>query len=175
MKKVVFLDRDGTINVDRGYVSLVEDWEFEDGVIQALTALQAAGFTLAIVTNQSGIGRGMYEEDAMHKLHAHMNKLLADAGVTIHALAYCPHAPEDNCECRKPQPGMAKIIERQIGAIDYANSWMVGDRPADVGFGKAIGAKTALIKSSYWNENDIKLAPDIVVSSLFEAVPEILL
>lgn len=175
MKKVIFLDRDGTINIDRGYVSLIEDWEFEDGAIDALTALQHQGFALAIVTNQSGIGRALYSESAMHKLHEHMNKLLMDAGITIHAIAYCPHAPEDNCDCRKPKSGMEKQIQKQIGAIDYANSWMVGDRPADVGFGKAIGVKTALINSRYWNENDIKLAPDIVVSSLREAVEKIVL
>lgn len=175
MKKVIFLDRDGTINVDSGYVYLVEKWQFIDHAIQALKMLQDKGFTLAIATGQSGIARGMYDEAAMHALHDHMDTLLKEQGVHIDAIAFCPHAPEDNCECRKPKPGMAKQIEEHIGPIDYANSWMIGDKLDDVGFGKTIGAKTALIKSRYWNKNDIRLSPDIVVSSLYEAAEKILL
>lgn len=175
MKKVIFLDRDGTINVDTGYVYLADEWQFTDKAIQALKMLQDKGFTLAITTGQSGIGRGMYGEQAMHALHDYMNTLLKEQGVHIDAIAFCPHIPEDNCECRKPKPGMAKQIQEQIGSIDYANSWMIGDKLDDVGFGKTIGTKTALIKSRYWNENDIKLSPDIVVSSLFEAATNILL
>lgn len=174
MKKVIFLDRDGTMNVDTGYTHLASDWQFTDRAVDALKMLQDAGFVLAIATGQSGIGRGMYDEAAMHALHADMNALLKEQEIHIDAIAFCPHIREDNCECRKPKPGMAKAIERQIGSIDYANSWMIGDKIEDVGFGKAIGVKTALIKSRYWNEEAIIQQPDFIVPSLYKAATKIL-
>lgn len=174
MKKVVFLDRDGTINIDTGYVHLVSEWQFADKAQEALKMLQDSGFTLAIATGQSGIGRGMYDESAMQLLHTHMNAVLSQSSVHIEAIAFCPHAPQDNCECRKPRPGMAKAIEQQIGSIDYVHSWMIGDKLTDVGFGKAIGAKTALIKSRYWKEGESNNSPDIIITSLYEAAIQIL-
>ncbi len=174
MKKVIFLDRDGVINVDTGYVHMVTDWQFTPQAPEALKLLQDNDFALAIVTGQSGIGRGTYDEIAMHELHRHMNTLLQETGVHIDAIAFCPHIPEDNCECRKPKPGMAREIERQIGLIDYANSLVIGDKQSDVGFGKAIGAKTVLVKSRYWEEGDITEQPDSIVESLWEASQKIL-
>lgn len=174
MKKVVFLDRDGTINVDTGYVHLVSQWQFTDRAIEALKMLQDATFTLVIPTGQSGIGRGMYDEAAMHALHKHTQTLLEEHRIHIAAIAFCPHHPDAGCQCRKPNPGMAQQIERTIGPIDYAKSWMIGDKLDDVGFGKAIGANTALIKSRYWNEDDITQQPDIIALSLYEAATQIL-
>lgn len=171
MKKVAFLDRDGTLNVDHGYVHKVEDWEFNDRAPEALKKLQDAGFALAVVTNQSGIGRGYYTVEDMKKVHEHMVQELAKHGVKIDAIAYCDHDPDAACDCRKPAPGMAKQIEEQLGDIDYANSWMIGDKEADVLFGEAIGTKTVLINSKYWG-SDMGIKPDIVVDSLYEVAGE---
>jgi D-glycero-D-manno-heptose 1,7-bisphosphate phosphatase len=173
MKKVVFLDRDGTINVDHGYVYRVSDWEFVEKAPEALKKLQDAGFKLAVVTNQSGIGRGYYALDDMHALHEHMRSELQKEGVTIDALAFCPHDPDLDCECRKPAPGMARQIEEQLGEIDYAASWTIGDKDKDIEFGKGLGTKTALIRSKYWQEDELSLKPDILVDSLFEAATAI--
>lgn len=175
MKKVVFLDRDGTINVDTGYVHLPSQWQFTNRAIDALKMLQDAGFTLAIATGQSGIGSGMYDEAAMHALHRYMQALLKEHDVHIAAIAFCPHRPDEGCHCRKPNPGMAQQIERVIGPVDYTSSWMIGDKLDDVGFGKAIGVNIALIKSRYWNEADITQQPDIIVESLYEAAEKIVL
>jgi D-glycero-D-manno-heptose 1,7-bisphosphate phosphatase len=168
MTKVIFLDRDGTINVDHGFVYKIEDWEFTDRAPEALQLLQAAGYQLAIVTNQSGIARGLYTEEDMRHVHEHMREQLAKEGVTIAAIALCPHNRDSTCDCRKPKAGMAKQIEETIGTIDYQNSWTIGDKEADMGFGKNAGTKTALIKSKYWNEGELSEQPDLIVDSLYE-------
>lgn len=173
MRRVALLDRDGTINVDTGYTHLPSEWQFTDRAPQALKMVQDAGFALAIVTGQSGIGRGMYDEATMHALHAYMRQQLAPYGVHIDAIAFCPHIPEDNCQCRKPKTGMAKMIEQQLGPIDYTNSWMIGDKVEDVGFGNAIGVHTALITSRYWKEDEIKEKPEYIVASLYDAATRI--
>ncbi len=174
-KKVVFLDRDGTLNVDHGYVNEAAMWEWIPGAIDACKKLQDAGYALAIVTNQSGIAQGLYTIDAMHELHRFMEAELEKHGVHLDAIAFCPHGREQHdCNCRKPNIGMAKQIEEKIGAIDYANSWMVGDKEADALFGKNAGTKMALIRSRYWKDGSVSARPDVVVDSLAEAADIIL-
>lgn len=131
MTKAIFLDRDGVINLDKAYVSKIEDFEFCEGVFEALTHFQNLGYLVIIVTNQSGIGRGYYTEEDFQKLTAWMRKELLHVRIKIDAVYHCPHAPEANCACRKPQSGMfLKAIEDFD--IDVKKSWMIGDKPSDI-------------------------------------------
>ncbi len=173
--KVVFLDRDGTINHDCGYVYRKEDWQFKPRAKEALHNLKAAGFKLALITNQSGIGHGLYTEADVEALHIYMQAELKKSGAELDVIAYCPHHREAGCECRKPEIGMARQIEEKIGKIDYAASWTIGDKEADLLFGKKLGTKTALIKSQYWQAEELSVQPDMIVESLDEAANKIML
>lgn len=174
-KKAILLDRDGVINVEhsQGYVSTIADWQFAPNAIEGLRLLQEHGFILSVITNQSGIAYGLYTTADMRKVHEHMLTELEKQGVTIAAIAFCPHDRESTCDCRKPQPGMAKHIEEQVGAIDYPNSWMIGDKIADQQFGHNIGVKTVLIKSPFWTPEDITAEPTLIAQSLYEAAQKI--
>jgi D-glycero-D-manno-heptose 1,7-bisphosphate phosphatase len=174
-QKVIFLDRDGVINVEhpQGYVCTIADWQLTPRVSEGLQLLQEQGFTLAVITNQSGIAYGLYTTADMRKVHEHMLTELEKKGVTIAAIAFCPHDRDSTCDCRKPQPGMAKHIEEQVGAIDYPNSWMIGDKIADQQFGHNIGTKTVLIKSSFWTPKDLTNEPTLIADSLYEAAQKI--
>lgn len=172
--KVAFLDRDGTINVDHGYVSRIEDWELTDHAAEAIILLRDAGFRIAVVTNQSGIAAKMYLESEMHILHAHMRRELAKAGAAVDAIAYCPHARDGDCKCRKPRTGMADQIAAQLNhSIDDDRSWTIGDKPSDVGFGAALGTRTAIIRSRHWSDDELEVQPTLIVESLFEAARRI--
>ncbi len=150
--KAVFLDRDGVINIDKQYVSKIEDFEFTEGIFDLLLALQEMGYLLIIVTNQSGIGRGYYTEADFHKLTAWKLSELSKRGIKIHEVYYCPHAPESDCGCRKPSPAMLLDAKERYG-IDMSASWMIGDKKSDIEAGKQAGVgKTVLIR----NQNDIK-------------------
>lgn len=166
--KVIFLDRDGTINVDHGFVYLTEAWEFCVQAPEAMKMLQEAGYTLTIITNQSGIAHGLYTEGQMQAVHEYMKQELAKTGVTITAVGVCPHGQDSMCDCRKPKIGMAQQIEKQIGPIDYAQSWTIGDKIKDLEFGKNAKTRTALIRSTYWREAELKQEPDLIVDSLYE-------
>lgn len=131
MTKAIFLDRDGVINLDKAYVSKIEDFEFCEGVFEALTHFQNLGYLLIIVTNQSGIGRGYYTEEDFQKLTAWMRKELLNVKIKIDAVYHCPHAPEANCACRKPQSGMFLRAIEDFD-IDVKQSWMIGDKPSDI-------------------------------------------
>lgn len=168
-RKAVFLDRDGTINIDHGFVRAIDQWQFTQDAPLALAQLKAAGFALVIVTNQSGIAAGLYGLKDMQRLHEHMKKLLAEAGVTIDAIAYCPHARGSACLCRKPGIGMIQQITRELGELDLSASWSIGDKLLDFEFGRQAGTKTALIRSKYWQENDLQAKPDIIIDSLAQA------
>lgn len=168
-RKVIFLDRDGPINVDSGYVHKIEDWQWQPKAIEGMKVLQAAGYVLTIVTNQSAIGHGLYSENDMHAVHAYMLDELKKAGVAIAAIAFCPHDRGSTCDCRKPGIGMIKQIEAKIGAIDYVHSWTIGDKIADLQMGKKAGTHTALLRSQYWQADKLVEQPDLVVDSLYEA------
>lgn len=143
-KKAFFLDRDGVINVDLGYVSRIDDFTFMDGIFPVLRALSAKGYALIVVTNQSGIGRGYYTAEDFRVLTVWMLKRLADEGIEIDGVYSCPHSPELNCDCRKPEPGMLLQAIREHG-IDPAVSWMVGDKPSDLAAAESAGIRNRVL------------------------------
>lgn len=144
MKKAAFLDRDGVINHDKGYVHKIEDFVLMDNVIAALRILKNLGFDLIVVTNQSGIGRGYYRLEDVEHLHAHMQELLADEGCALSDILICPHAPEDNCECRKPKPGMINTaVSRHM--LDLSASIIIGDKMTDIKAGLAGGLRRGFL------------------------------
>ncbi len=145
MTKAIFLDRDGVINEDFGYVHKIENFHFIPGVFEALRHFKSLGYKLILVTNQSGIGRGYYSEEDFKKLTQWMQKRLEKEGVRLDAIYYCPHHPDTGCDCRKPQPGMiVRAIEEQD--IDAVSSWMIGDKPSDIEAAKRAGiAHTILL------------------------------
>lgn len=163
LKRAVFLDRDGTINEESGYLFRQEDCRFIPGAVEALSQLNQAGFLVVVVTNQSGIARGYYTEDDLKQLHIYMEKEIATAGGRVDGWYYCPHHPDyssdaTRCDCRKPLPGMLQIAADELG-IDLGSSWMVGDKIADIRAGKAAGCHTALVKTGY-GEAEAASAPD---------------
>jgi histidinol-phosphate phosphatase family protein len=131
LRRYVLLDRDGTLIRDVGYPHRLEDYELLAGVAPALQRLAGAGFRLAVVTNQSGIGRGYFGFADYERFHARLLADLAAAGVAIDATFVCPHAPDAGCECRKPAPGLLWRARDELGA-DLASSWLIGDTERDV-------------------------------------------
>jgi D-glycero-D-manno-heptose 1,7-bisphosphate phosphatase len=131
VKRYVLLDRDGTLIRDVGYPNRPGDYELLDGVAPALRRLADAGWRFAIVSNQSGIGRGYFAFSDYERFHARLLADLADAGIAIDATFVCPHAPEANCECRKPAPGLLWRARDELG-VDLAASWLIGDSERDV-------------------------------------------
>lgn len=172
-RALIYLDRDGTINEDLGYVARIEQWRFLPGAVEGLQTLQQHGYRLAVVTNQSGIARGMFTEQDVHALHDFMLRELAKHDVVIDAVAICPHGPDNGCRCRKPAPGLADIVQETVDfSIDRRQSWMIGDKASDIDFGRAIGVQTAVLTSRYWTA-DSAPAADLQATSLLEAARQI--
>lgn len=144
MNKVIILDRDGTINYDKDYVHKIKDFEFIPRTFENLKRLQER-YLLFIYTNQSGIGRGYYSEEDFLILNNHMLEEFKRRGIKISEVLYCPHAPEDNCDCRKPKTGLLERVIEEYD-IDRNLSYVIGDRDCDVKFGENAGMKTLLIK-----------------------------
>ena len=141
--KALFIDRDGIINQDFGYVSSVEDFKFTDGIFELLACFARAGYILIVVTNQSGIGRGYYNQSDFELLTKWMIERFAERKIKIKDVFFCPHAPEDQCRCRKPNTGM---IESAVIAhnIDLSRSWMIGDKLSDVQLARNSGISKAI-------------------------------
>jgi D-glycero-D-manno-heptose 1,7-bisphosphate phosphatase len=140
----VFVDRDGTVIEDVGYPSDPDQVRLLDGAADALAQLRAAGFRLVVVSNQSGIGRGLIAPEDAERVHERFVAELAAGGVALDAVRYCPHAPEDGCDCRKPAPGLIVAAAAELG-IDLSRSFVVGDRESDVEAGRAAGCATILL------------------------------
>ncbi len=149
MQKAIFLDRDGTLNKDTGYVHRMEDWEWLPSAREALARAQNAGYALVVASNQSGIARGFFTEDDLARLEQCINAELASIGVTIRGWYHCPHLPEITgaCQCRKPAPGMLLAAQKDL-SIDMSQSWMIGDRLRDCEAGLAAGLAIIKIRDS---------------------------
>ncbi len=146
-KKAVFLDRDGTLNEDPGYLREPSQLKLIPGVGEALELLRRSGFSLIVISNQSGVGRGLIDPAAIPKIHAKMSELLSPWAVDVDDYYLCFHRPEDLCECRKPKPKLLLDAAR-VHHIDVSLSYMVGDKPADIGAGKQAGCKAvALVRT----------------------------
>jgi D-glycero-D-manno-heptose 1,7-bisphosphate phosphatase len=173
--RVVFLDRDGVINLSPpppGFVLRWEDFEFAPGALEALRSLNTHGFTVAVVTNQSCVGRGMTTLDTVRSIHARMAEAVAAAGGRLHGVYVCPHVKEDQCACRKPKPGLIDQATLEL-FVDPARAFLVGDSERDLRAGQARGCTTILVAES--QEPLPKDLPcDHVASDLSEAVALIL-
>lgn len=184
-RRALFLDRDGTINVETGYPRDFSEIEIYPGSFEAIAAARAAGFAVIVVTNQSGIGRGYLDEAALERLHARLAGALAAGGAPVEAIYYCPHHEQAGlgrykiaCDCRKPAPGMALRAAREHD-LDLRASYMVGDKVEDVRFGLAAGATPVLVRTGYGRDSEAKLAgldvrPAFVADGIREAVAWIL-
>ena len=144
--KLVIFDRDGTINQDRDdYVKSADEWVPLPGVLDAIARLNHAGWQVVVATNQSGLGRGLYDMAALNAMHAKMHALLAAVGGRVDAVFYCPHSPDDGCHCRKPEPGLLEQIGERYG-VELQGVPMVGDSARDVLAGVAAGCEPHLVR-----------------------------
>jgi len=143
-QKAIFLDRDGVINKEKNYLFKKEDFEFIDGVFDACRYFQKNGYKLIVVTNQSGIARGYYREEDFHQLIKWMMKQFEIQNIKILDVFFCPHGPKSTCNCRKPKPGML-LEAKEKHNIDMKNSWMIGDKEADVGAANAAGIENTIL------------------------------
>lgn len=146
MNKAVFLDRDGTINVDHGYVYKPEDLQFIEDVPQSLLQLDNAGYLLIIITNQSGVGRHFFTKEDVQRFNENLILQLAEKGVKITDVFVCCHAPEQNCDCRKPSPRLILDAIKKYN-IDPKKSFMIGDKESDFASGENAGVRSFLLDS----------------------------
>ena len=180
-KRAVFLDRDGTINEEREYLHRIVDFAFIPGAPEAIGRLKRAGFVVVVVTNQSGIGRGYYDEAALCALHRHLDRELATVGAAVDAYYFCPHHPDHaagpyrrECACRKPLPGMLLQAAADLG-IDLAASYMIGDKLVDVQAGLAAGCRPLLVRTGYGAAEEGKLPAGIPCYDDLRAAAEAIL
>jgi D-glycero-D-manno-heptose 1,7-bisphosphate phosphatase len=183
-RPAVFLDRDGTLSEERGYIDRLELLEIFPWTSDAIRLLNRAGFAVVVVTNQSAIGRGIIDLAFLQSVHDAFDRHLAKSGARIDRYYYCPHHPDaplpeyrQVCRCRKPSPGMIEQATSELG-LDLARSFMVGDRPIDVASGHAAGVRSVLVRSGHSSggrEAPPGLAePDAILNNLMEAVGWIL-
>jgi len=170
-KRYVLLDRDGTLIEEREYLSDPKGVQLIPGVLEGLRQLQMLGFGLIIITNQSGVGRGYFTLKQMDEVNAELRNQLLSGGVTIDGIYCCPHAPEEDCLCRKPKTGLIKIATHEFD-FDPTKSIVIGDKEADIKFGVAIGLVSILVLTGHGNSelNRMTDKPEHVVADLTEAV-----
>ena len=182
VKRAVFLDRDGTMLEEGNYVDRLDRLVFFPYTVDAIRCLNEADFAVVVVTNQSGVARGMYPESFVTEAHRFIDARLHAGGAKVDAYYYCPHHPEGSvpalrqaCDCRKPKPGQLLQAASDL-KLDLSRSFMVGDRWKDIEAGKAVGAGTVLVRTGYGREAEDTNAVDgtMVVDNLIQAVTWIL-
>jgi len=167
LNKAVFLDRDGVINVDRDYVHKIEEFEFKDGIFELLKHLRDLGYLLIVVTNQSGIGRGYYSEEDFRQITKYMLDSFIEKGIEIAKVMYCPHAPEEECRCRKPDSLMIEESAKEL-QVDLSVSWLIGDKKSDIQSAKKAGVAKSILVSGKKGEEGKKIDADFFVNDLKE-------
>jgi D-glycero-D-manno-heptose 1,7-bisphosphate phosphatase len=179
LRRAVFLDRDGTIGEELGYVNHIDRFQMFPFAPEAIRELNQAGIPVIVVTNQSGIARNIFPESLVHEVHKKMVRELAAGGAWIDAIYFCPHKSEDICECRKPNPGLLQKAAREH-ALELSGSWIVGDRYGDLEMGHTVGSQGILVMTGY-GRGEYELhrttwsrPPDVVAENLKDAVRHIL-
>jgi len=183
--KAVFLDRDGTINEEVGYLSDLKKFKLLPEVAPAIKLLNDYGFKVIVITNQAGVARGYFGEDKLKEIHQEMKRQLRDRDAYLEGVYYCPHHPTEgrgkykkNCRCRKPNPGMLEKAARDFD-LDLSNSYLIGDQLTDIKLGNNAGCGTILVltgygKESYRGKDDCQVRVDFVADNLEKAVVWIL-
>lgn len=184
--KAVFLDRDGTLNEEVGYVNHIQRFILLPRVGESIRLLNQHGWKAVVVSNQSGVARGYFPESLVHQVHDKMQDLLTREGAHLDGIYYCPHHPEvgvppyrQTCRCRKPGTGMIEEAVKEFG-LDCSQSYVIGDRGVDIELAGQLGAKAILVLTGYgrgeweYRKNEWKGKPDFVAEDLFEAVQWIL-
>lgn len=152
-RRFVLLDRDGTINVERCYLTNPAELELLPWAAAGLRRLVELGLGLVVITNQSAVGRGLMDEDGLRQVHEHLQSMLAAEGVRLEAIYYCPHLPQAGCVCRKPAAGLALRAAADLG-FEPRQCIVVGDKPCDLLLGRAIGAATLLVRTGYGRQTE---------------------
>lgn len=184
MRPAIFLDRDGTLNVDVGYLHAIDQLELFPWTVDALRLLKRAGFALVVVTNQSGVAQGLIDEAFVATAHAELQRRLDAEGAGIDGYYCCPHHPmgsverfRTDCRCRKPGAGMVEDAVRDLN-LDPAQSWVIGDKWLDVQLGQAVGARSILVRTGWGRLQESKRPEgqyvDAVCDNLMHAVSVIL-
>ena len=181
MHRAVFLDRDGTVNVEVGYLRDLADLRLIDGAGTAIRLLNEAGLKVVLVTNQSGVARGYFPESLVNEAHVRLDRMLREKGARIDAVYYCPHHPTEGnssytvaCDCRKPGTGLIDRAARDLD-IDVKQSYMVGDKWSDVELGQRAGARSILVQSGFAPDEPGNIrpahvsAPDFIARTILEA------
>jgi len=166
--RAVFLDRDGTIAHDVHYCRRPEDFELLSTVPEAIKLLNDSGFKVIVITNQSGIARGYFTEEVLALIHQKMEEELAKHSAKVDAIYYCPHHPDDGCDCRKPKTALFLLAAEKMD-VDFSLSYVVGDLPMDIEAGEALGCKTVLVTTGPKAGEDILDPPDYTANSLIKA------
>ncbi len=172
-RRFVLIDRDGTLNVEKHYLSDPDQLELVPGAGAAIRRLNKAGWGVVVVTNQSGIARGYFGLDVLDRIHARLTQLLEDQGAHLDGIEICPHGPDDDCTCRKPLPGMIEQAARRFG-FDPSAAWVIGDKDADVGMALAVGAKAILVRTGYGRKYEAATKADFVADDLPAAIDIVL-
>ena len=179
MRPAVFLDRDGTIAEEVGYLNHVSRFRLLPGVAGAIRQLNQALLPVIVVTNQSGVGRGYFPESVVSEVHERMRAELLAEGATLDGVYYCPHVSADGCECRKPKTGMLERAARELN-LDLKKSFVVGDRYGDIETANIAGAHSVMVRTGYgegelaWHAQRWPRQPDFVAEDLDEAARWIL-
>jgi D-glycero-D-manno-heptose 1,7-bisphosphate phosphatase len=181
-RPAIFLDRDGVLIEDVHYLAAPEQVRLVPGSAEAIAALNRAGWPVVVVTNQAGVGKGLFPVEAVGEVHAHLSALLATFGATVAGYYFCPHHPEAEveayrvrCDCRKPRPGMLLQAADELG-LDLEQSWMIGDRVSDLEAGAAAGCRTVLVRTGYGAAQDVltldrdRLNLELIAANLGDAV-----
>lgn len=169
-RRFVMLDRDGTLIVERHYLSDPDEVELLPNAASGLRQLRALGLGLVVITNQSAIGRGMFDESRLRLIHQRMCDLLSNEGVVLDGVYYCPHVPADCCRCRKPRTG---LIEQAAADLRFRPEacFMIGDKPCDIEVGQRVGATTLLVRTGYGArvEEQNEITPEYIADDLRSA------
>jgi D-glycero-D-manno-heptose 1,7-bisphosphate phosphatase len=167
-RRPIILDRDGTIIVDHGYLDDPDKIEFLPGALEGLRQWHALGHPLVVVSNQSGIGRGVLTRQRVLEINARMQALLDAAGTPLDGIYFCPHGPDEGCDCRKPR---SRLVEEAAAALGFepGRAVVIGDKSSDVELGRRLGAVSMLISADGRASDGIPTEPDYVVPSLLEA------